>query len=65
MRIIGSRKGQSNAPFGDPEMKTLRYPLTKAVPAKLQLDGWWLDSETRPFPKQITAVKVPQKETQA
>ena len=44
------------------KMKTLRFPITAemtaAVPAKLQLDGWWLDSEIRPFPKQITPVKV-------
>lgn len=45
-------------------MKSLRYPLTKAVPAKLQLDGWWLDSYTRPFPKQIAAAKVTPKEMQ-
>lgn len=32
--------------------------LTKAVPPKLQLDGWWLDHDTRPFPKRVVAVKV-------
>ena len=32
--------------------------LTQAVPSKLQLDGWWLDHTTRPFPKRIVAVKV-------
>ena len=37
--------------------------LTKAVPSKLQLDGWWLDHTTRPFPKRVVAVKVQPKET--
>jgi hypothetical protein len=32
--------------------------LTKAVPSKLQLDGWWLDHATRPFPKSVVAAKV-------
>lgn len=32
--------------------------LTRNVPAKLQLDGWWLDHETRPFPKSMITVKV-------
>lgn len=32
--------------------------ITKAVPSKLQLDGWWLDHATRPFPKSVVAVKV-------
>ena len=36
--------------------------LTKAVPSKLQLDGWWLDHARRPFPKQIVAVKIAQTE---
>lgn len=35
--------------------------LTKTVPSKLQLDGWWLDHQTRPFPKQIVAVKLARK----
>ncbi|MDO6734331.1 hypothetical protein Q4555_06605 [Octadecabacter sp. 1_MG-2023] len=35
--------------------------LTKAVPSKLQLDGWWLDHDTRPFPKQAVAAKLPPK----
>lgn len=39
------------------------FTFTAAVPAKLQLDGWWLDSGTRPFPKQTTRVKLSQKET--
>ncbi len=29
-----------------------------SVPAKLQLDGWWLDHPTRPFPKQVVAAKL-------
>lgn len=33
--------------------------LTKAVPAKLQLDGWWLDHDRRPFPKRVIAAKLP------
>lgn len=32
--------------------------FTKAVPAKLQLDAWWLDHETRPFPKSLIPVKL-------
>jgi len=36
--------------------------LTQAVPSKLQLDGWWLDHATRPFPKRIVAAKVIGKE---
>lgn len=32
--------------------------LTKAVPPKLQLDGWWRDHDTRPFPRSIVAAKV-------
>ncbi len=37
--------------------------LTKAVPAKLQHDSWWLDHATRPFPKQLVAAKLADKET--
>lgn len=33
--------------------------LTKAVPAKLQLDGWWLDHDRRPFPKRVIADSLP------
>lgn len=33
--------------------------FTRAVPSKLQLDGWWLDHAIRPFPKRIIAAKVP------
>jgi len=29
-----------------------------AVPAKLQLDGWWLDHPTRPFPKRIVPARM-------
>ena len=36
-----------------------------AVPAKLQLDGWWLDHATRPFPKQIVAAKLIPQEAKA
>ncbi|WP_272492162.1 hypothetical protein [Octadecabacter algicola] len=39
--------------------------LTKAVPSKLQLDGWWLDHEMRPFPKQIVAAKLASKGARA
>lgn len=38
---------------------------TPHVPAKLQLDGWWLDHDTRPFPKSLVSVKLPQKEASA
>lgn len=31
---------------------------TKAVPSKLQLDGWWLDHDKRPFPKRFAPAKV-------
>ncbi|MDA9208276.1 hypothetical protein N9O61_05250 [Octadecabacter sp.] len=30
----------------------------KNVPTKLQMDGWWLDHDNRPFPKQLIAAKV-------
>jgi len=33
--------------------------LTKAVPAKLQLDGWWLDHDRRPFPSYVIAANLP------
>ena len=36
----------------------------KNVPTKLQLDGWWLDHDNRPFPKQVIAVKVGTEEVQ-
>lgn len=39
--------------------------LTKAVPSKLQLDSWWLDHATRPFPKQLVAAKLPSKGARA
>lgn len=32
--------------------------IATAVPSKLQLDGWWLDHATRPFPKRVVAAKV-------
>jgi len=32
--------------------------FTQAVPAKLQLDSWWLDHSTRPFPKRIVPVTM-------
>lgn len=32
--------------------------LIKPVPSKLQLDGWWLDHDKRPFPKRIAPAKV-------
>ena len=39
--------------------------LTKAVPSKLQLDGWWLDHATRPFPKSVVAAKVVRSEARS
>lgn len=39
--------------------------LTKAVPSKLQLDSWWLDHATRPFPKRVVAAKVAATEASA
>lgn len=32
--------------------------LTKAIPSKLQFDGWWLYHATRPFPKRLVAAKL-------
>ncbi len=40
---------------GRPDM-TIKY--RKNVPTKLQMDGWWLDHDNRPFPKQLIAAKV-------
>jgi hypothetical protein len=38
--------------------RSLPQTLTTAVPTRLQLDGWWLDHDMRPFPKRIVPVKV-------
>jgi len=38
--------------------RLLPQTLATAVPPRLQLDGWWLDHDMRPFPKRGVAVKV-------